>query len=643
MMAYLLESSLCWLVFYTFYYLFLRKQTFFQYNRSYLLLALLSGLLLPLVNQYLAGQFPEEPILAELPVVYVGWVEPIVFNELGTEEASGVFSWKNFLLGLYLLGLSLFLGRLLYGFYKLWRLRLQSDIFRFNGLRVYETPQIASPFSFFNHIFWSPKLPLKSKEGATIFAHEQAHIRLGHSYDLLLVELLTVFFWFNPIFHFYKKSLRNVHEYQADAAVLEQVPVRPYGQMLLYQARYNDAALLPMGNYFLTKQIKERIMMMTKQPSSKRKLWIYLFAVPTLFFMGMVVFQTEAVAEIPSNETREPVTAVTDPDEMPTFAGCEGETDADKKKQCSLEHLFAYVFKNLKYPKVARNAGQEGMAVVSFTIAEDGQVTDASLVLDPGSGMGEEALRVVKTMPKWNPGIKDGAPVAVEMKLPVKFKLDEEDKKKVYQEVEQLPVFAGCDESLTGEELKQCSNQKMIEFIGKNLVYPKTAAQSGIEGMVVVSFIVEKDGSISEVKGLKGIGGGCDEEVMRVVYSMPNWRPGIEDGKPVRTELKLPVKFVAEQAEKMSQKPIRYELNLQDYRLAPNPTQDQIEINFKGEAGDLQVRIFDSKGQLVFQDATNQFSGFYRKQVNLSEQGTGIYFLQVRQQGKAFIDKIVVQ
>lgn len=641
MVAYLIQSSLCWMVFYGFYLAFLRKQTFFHYNRSYLLLSVLAGLLLPLLRQYLTNHFPEEPLLAELPVVYVGWVEPIVFAETAAPSASSALPIEAILGTAYFAGMSLFLGRLLYGFYRLWRLRQQSETRRFQGYWVHETPMISSPFSFFQRIFWNPKMELTSREGQAIFAHEQAHIRLGHSYDLLLLEVLSVLFWFNPIFHFYKKSLRNVHEYQADAAVLRRVPVRPYGQMLLYQARYNDAALLPMGNYFLTKQIKERIMMMTKQPSSKRKLWIYFLAVPTVLFMGLLVFQEEVAAE-GTQPVSELMAGITDPDEMPTFEGCEGESDADQKQQCTLQHLFAYVSKNMKYPEAAHAEGKEGMAVVSFTIAEDGQVTLVNLVSDPGSGMGDEAVRVVKGMPKWNPGMKEGKPVAVEMKLPVKFKLQGDESKKVFQEVDQLPVFAGCDATLEGDALRQCSNQKLVEFIGKNLVYPKMAAETGIEGMVVVSFIVEKDGSIGEVKGLKGIGGGCDEEVMRVVYSMPNFSPGLKDGKPVRTELKLPVKFVADQAKSMSKKAIQYDLKLQDYRLAPNPTTGRIEVNFKGEDGDLQVRIFDTKGQMVFQDAKTQFSGFYSQQVDLSEKGSGVFFLQIRQNGKAFIDKIVV-
>lgn len=636
-MAYVVQSSLCWLVLYGFYGLFLRRQTFFRYNRAYLLLGLLAGLCLPLLSQYLQGHPASASLVAELPVVYIGWVEPVIFAETGSAMPP-TFSVKRIIWAIYLMGVGLFMLRTIGGLVQLWRLARQGKRRVYDGYTLCEVASMGSPFSFFKLIFWPTRIRLNSKEGRAIFAHEQAHIRLGHSYDLLMVELLGVLFWFNPIIYIYKKSLRDVHEYQADAAVLEQVPIRPYGQMLLYQARYNSASLLPMGNYFFTKQIKERIMMMTKQPSSKRNLWIYLMAIPSLIMMGMLSFQTEVTAEIPGKV----IEMEQEPDEMPIFAGCEGEMDQEARKNCSFEQLIAYVSKHLEYPATAKNAGKEGMAVVAFTVAADGSVEEVSLVTDPGLGMGAEAMRVVNSMPKWNPAKKDGLPISVEMKLPIQFKLAEAEKKNASQGVDQLPIFPGCDLSLDGEERIKCSNNKMIQFISKHLVYPNEAAKNGIEGMVLVSFMVEKDGSVSEVKSLKEIGGGCDEEVMRVVYSMPDWEPGLKEGVPVRTEMKLPVRFVAAQAKEMSQKPIQYDLKLDNYRLAPNPVRDQVEINFKGQEGDLQIRIIDTNGKVLFQEASNQFNGFYHKQVDLSKAAKGLYFLQIRQNGQAFIDRFSI-
>ena len=101
---------------------------------------------------------------------------------------------------------------------------------------------------------------------------------------------------------------------------------------------------------------------------------------------------------------------------------------------------------------------------------------------------------------------------------------------KVFEKVEDMPEFPG------GE-------QAMMEFVAKNVQYPKEAMEKGISGRVLVGFIVEKDGSICETEVVKGIGGGCDEEAVRVVKAMPKWKPGKQDGKPVRVSFQLPIIF----------------------------------------------------------------------------------------------------
>lgn len=96
--------------------------------------------------------------------------------------------------------------------------------------------------------------------------------------------------------------------------------------------------------------------------------------------------------------------------------------------------------------------------------------------------------------------------------------------------VEQMPEYPG-------------GQQAMFAFISKELKYPEEAIDNGIEGTVVISFVVERDGSIGEAKVLRGLGGGCSEEALRVVKSMPLWKPGMQGGKVVRTSFNLPIRF----------------------------------------------------------------------------------------------------
>ena len=107
---------------------------------------------------------------------------------------------------------------------------------------------------------------------------------------------------------------------------------------------------------------------------------------------------------------------------------------------------------------------------------------------------------------------------------------EEVSETEIFQIVEEMPSFPG------GEG-------KLMEYVAKNIKYPQIARETGIQGRVFVGFVVEPDGSISNVKLLRGIGGGCDEEAMRVIKSLPKWKPGKQRGKPVRVSYQIPVFF----------------------------------------------------------------------------------------------------
>ena len=118
----------------------------------------------------------------------------------------------------------------------------------------------------------------------------------------------------------------------------------------------------------------------------------------------------------------------------------------------------------------------------------------------------------------------------IEEYVPVEVEEEEVVEQEIFQIVEEMPSFPGGD-------------QEMMVYVSKNIKYPQIARETGIQGKVFVNFVVEPDGSVSNVKILRGIGGGCDEEAMRVVKSMPKWKPGKQRGKPVRVSYNLPVNF----------------------------------------------------------------------------------------------------
>ncbi|MFT5168642.1 MAG: protein TonB [Saprospiraceae bacterium] len=114
----------------------------------------------------------------------------------------------------------------------------------------------------------------------------------------------------------------------------------------------------------------------------------------------------------------------------------------------------------------------------------------------------------------------------------------------IFEVVEQMPRFSGCEDMGFNEsELKSCSDKKMLEYIYSKVKYPAMARENGIEGTVVASFVVEKDGAISGLKIAREIGGGCGNEILRIVKDMPDWIPGEQRKKKVRVQFNLPIKF----------------------------------------------------------------------------------------------------
>jgi len=123
----------------------------------------------------------------------------------------------------------------------------------------------------------------------------------------------------------------------------------------------------------------------------------------------------------------------------------------------------------------------------------------------------------------------------------------EEEVDEIFTIVQQMPRFPGC-EDMSGDDTqkKQCAEKKMLEYIYKNIKYPSIARENGIEGMVVLSFVIDKLGNITEPKILRDLGGGCGKEALRIVKGMPNWTPGKQRNKPVKVQFNLPVRFKLE-------------------------------------------------------------------------------------------------
>ncbi len=696
MIAYLIKITFCWTISYAGYAALLRHTTFFQLNRFYLLGTFVVSLFIPLlpwasVLPWLYSN-PESPAVYMLPVTSAA---PENIQALVQAAAPRTPVWKQALWGIYALGVLVFAIRLGLALWKLWNWRQQGKKEFFPGFCLVHTEKTAVPFSFFRWLYWPSQLEAEGLESRQILEHEVAHIRQWHSLDLFIVEAVSALLWFHPLPRMYGIALRNVHEYLADKAALRQGSRKGYGRLLIRQALMGNT--FPLVHNFSPAQLKKRIKMMTTHQTRPGALLRYALLLPLPLLAGAwFAKQTPALTnESPSWETSAayvssdstPVkqlnsivvvgygakkeqkdTILPTAEVMPQFYSddCIGVTDEKEKQACSMNALMKHLGKTLVYPELARKEKIEGMVVVSFVIDEAGAATNVKVVKDVGGGCGTEAIRVVETT-RWTPGFNQGKPVKVEMKLPINFRLSQEKaaepapvpapaapaaEDELFVVVEEMPVFSGCETVADPNEKKKCSDQKLFEFIAQNLRYPKTARENGVEGIVVVEFIIDKTGAVTKANILKDVGAGCGEEALRVVGLMPKWTPGVQRGRQVSVALRLPVKFKV-QADPASaapqavpsadpEKPLPLS-DLSQFSLSPNPSNGVFTLQFQPNGKTGSATIFNQYGQEIERAQFGGSSGLFQKTFNLAKQPKGTYLIFVKQDGKGYSGHIVIQ
>ncbi|MCB9036899.1 MAG: TonB family protein [Lewinellaceae bacterium] len=657
MIPYILQITFCWAAFYALYAGLLSRATFFNHNRAYLLGSLVLGLILPLAGWQLwlpAGQ--PELLTVTLQPITIG-MENLEVVVMATAAEPGL-GWWEALLAVYWLGVGIAGLRFAYGLRKLWRLHRGSERRKQDGYTLVFTEEWHAPFSFFNTLFWSRQMPYPPEDEKKIIRHERAHMRGWHSLDVLLVELLGIVFWLSPMIYLYSRSLRVVHEYLADAAVLRTTKKKKqYGHLLLSQSQSGHPIVL--ANHFINSQLKKRILMMTKTKSKRHILTRYLLALPLLFVLALAFARPGSAEEVlpiaPAPVEKAVEATKGDVDRMPVFAGCETEKTESEQASCSKQKLVEFMIDNLKYPEAAQKAKVEGKVLVQFTIARDGSVQEAEVLQGIGYGCDEAALAVVNAMPSWTPAIKDGKPVSLQMTLPFTFSLPKgtaqlgEDKEEVFKVVEEMPRFPGCEEENVPEgEMVQCSNRKLIEYIFTNVKYPREAKDAGIEGTAIVSFVVDKDGWVKDIKVARPLHERIDAEVIRVVKQMnemdQRWIPGRQKGQAVNVQFNLPVKFLLDAERKQLQLPEgAKDLKLQNFNASPNPTSGLLNLRFEAEAQPTVIRILNSNGQEVLREAINRFEGVYNQAIDLGKLPKGVYVLHISQGERIFAEKVVLQ
>ena len=544
---YLLPIAISLMVLWVAYRLLFTNSNRFQFNRYYLLSAMLFSLALPLFGLLMGQSSPQVLafkqnlfngfLLKEITITY-GDPSVVTLPEVEVATPTRIhFSFWQVLGIIYLIGVAVSAMLFLFKMGKLVAMIIRSPKRKMEGYTMVFTHKEHGPYSFFRYAFFPDE-----NVNPDIIRHELSHIAHHHSWDILMVELMKIFQWFNPFIYLYKRELQSLHEYIADDDVVARgADKRNYMMLILQQCTAVDFS--DMSNNFSLILTKKRIKMITKHEKAKGFWWKLLATLPVLALLLIVNARATAQQTTKANKTaREAKTAdVTDI----KINKADADTIFDVVEVApefpgGMDQMAKYLSENIKYPEEAKDKGISGRVYIEFVIEKDGAVSNVKVMKSIGGGCDEEGVRVVNAMPKWKPGMQKGKPVRVHYVLPIFFKLDDsattakKTDEKIYDTPETMPEYPGGMEA-------------MIKYMQENITVPEKYMDMDVKATyrVMVSFVVEADGSVTDVKTVKPEPSKQDlnDEAVRVVKGMPKWKPGTMDGKPVRVRYMLPVTY----------------------------------------------------------------------------------------------------
>lgn len=570
---YLLQVNIYLLVFYGFYKLFLDKETYFTLNRIYLLSAGLLSLAIPFLR---FEWFTEQPATQPFSVG-VGQLNDLMTQVIVEQQDTNTLSLGNLLVLIYAIGVLLFTCRFIKRFYAV-------------GRSLRNKPKNGTAFSFFSEV----RVDEEMSQYQTITMHEKTHARQLHSLDIIIFEAVAILAWFNPVIYLYKKSIKNIHEYLADEEAAKFQGDKDQYALLLLSSAFGVSSNSLTNSFFNQSLIKKRIFMLYKQRSRKTAILKYglflpLFAI-ALTLSSATIKNSEKIkaitADLPSDNPVDVVTEVVTESIQPIVPM------ALKKKQAKieetiqaipgLEDFYSFMKKHIRYPAIAQMNKTQGTAMIKFTLI-DGALENIGIAQKLAGGCDVEAMRAIVSYPDFK-ALKSG-----KYTIKINFALSEVNTPKInpniaaikgYIALNDITVvgFGGSKEtaqkSISLDQVNIDQNDtKVYDFVSINVQpsfaggmqnfyaylkstvkYPAEAIKNNIQGKVFLSFVVEKDGKLTDIKVERKLGFGTDEEAVRVLDESPKWIPGINDGKAVRVKYNIPISFSLDKTNNQSGK-----------------------------------------------------------------------------------------
>lgn len=435
-LMYFLEVNIAIALFYLFYRLFFAGDTFWKTRRYYMLFSILLSFVYPFlsIENWLQKQEPVQKLIVD----YATLPE---FTVTAVRETS-VFSLGNILMAIYGLVVLILLVRFILQLTSILRIRLHGTVKIVQDTRIIAIEKEVTPFSFFGSVFMNPELH-NEHETKEILAHELTHVRQGHSFDVLVSELLTIILWLNPATWLLKREIRQNLEFLADNKVIESGFDSQTYQYHLLQLSYQTPEH-KLGNKFNVSPLKKRIIMMNQKKSAKASLLKYSLIVPlalalvvssnaqTIINKAKKALTTTTTKEVKATEKKTLIAPAKSSAELtdPVTVVENGETEktwdvVEKMPQYpgGEKELMGYLARNIKYPVEAQKNGTQGKVIVGFTVNSAGEVVNQKVLRGVDAYLDKEAVRVVSTFPTWIPGEQKGEKVSVRYVIPIIFRM----------------------------------------------------------------------------------------------------------------------------------------------------------------------------------------------------------------------------
>ncbi len=452
LLIYAVKAAVYLIAFYLVYSLMLSRDTSYGRNRIFIIISLMAAMIFPFLTFH---------TIKPMDIQFFGKFLSEVFisadaNGAGKLNSGSLISdpvqiiYSVYLFG-FIVSLFKFLADMLNLLFLIIRKKTRgSHIIRFHSFNT-------SGFSAMGHIFINEKL--SEDEAREIIKHEQNHLHQNHFLDIIFIELVKAFQWFNPAIYLLNRSLREIHEYQADHfCICSGIPVINYQNLLLNQV-FKSRVFNLTNSFSNPSLIKKRMIMMTKKPTSAIASMKLLVVIPVTLLIFLTI---SAYKESP--QTNQQMLS----DETSTQLQQNLQSDSKIRSQAS-------------------------------------SVDESSTFVPPPPPPPPPD----ETKSDYSPGETETEPFTV---------------------VEEMPMFPGGDEEL-------------LKFIGENTQYPVAAKEKSIQGRVVVRFCVTSTGGVSQISVLKGVDPELDREAVRVVKSLPEFKPGKQGGKPVPVWYMVPITF----------------------------------------------------------------------------------------------------